>query len=53
MGKVVDSQRLFRGWMDGRQRLVGHVGLNVVPCCGQLMFLKDESLLFHVVCFIS
>ena len=54
VGEVVNAQRLLRGGMDGRQRLVGHVGLNVVPCCGQFVLLKDKSLLFHKVdIFIS
>jgi hypothetical protein len=44
--QVVNAKRLLRDWMDGRQRLVGHVGLNVIPLCGDLIFLKDEFLLF-------
>ena len=32
--------------MNGRQRLVGHVGQDVVPLCWNLTLLEDEFLLF-------
>jgi hypothetical protein len=35
------------GGMDGRHGLVGHVGENVVPLCGDFVLLQDEFLLFH------
>ena len=54
MGQVVDRQRLMCLRVDGRQCLVGHVGLYVVPLCGNLAFLKNEFLLFahDIVCFV-
>ena len=45
--EIVHAQRLLRSGMDGRQRLVGHVSLNVVPCRRHLILLKDKSFLFH------
>ena len=44
--QVINAQRLLGDGMDGRQGLVGHVGLNVVPLCRNLTLLKDEFFLF-------
>ncbi len=44
--QVVNAEGLLGGGVDGRQRLVGHVGLNVVPLGRNLALLEDEFLLF-------
>jgi hypothetical protein len=46
--QVVHAQGLPGGRMDGRQGLVGHVGLDVIPCCRQLVLLQNKSLLSHL-----
>jgi hypothetical protein len=44
--QVVNAKRLLRGGMDGGQRLVRHVGLDVIPLRRNLILLKDEFFLF-------
>ena len=47
VGQIVHTQRLLGGRMKRGHGLVGHIGLNVIPCCGQLVLLQNKSFLFH------
>ena len=40
VSKVFGHHRLMGGRMEGRQRLVGHVGLDVIPLCGDVFLLQ-------------
>ena len=40
VGKVVNTKGLLRSRMDGRERLVRHVSLDVVPLLWQLTLVK-------------
>ena len=46
VGKILGRQRLLSGRIEGRQWLVGHLGLDIVPLGRNLVLLKDKSFLF-------
>ena len=53
VGQVLGLEGLVCLWVQGRQRLIGHVGLDIVPLLGYLVFFEQIFLLsFHVLRYL-